>query len=676
MALFAGIVGAFSAAPVWSASPVTFELQVSELEHEGTVAKDIELKLVHLKEHQEVSVDVGGITAPDLPGPLTGIVLHCPGMNMVWPALDCSSGRLEVDESPWGKQQVDLDLDMQALTEGRLAFSGLRYAGGGIKGGFEWSDDVWRLSAEAPGLMLRKIEPVSAMAVDKGIDNLNGRLSLKLGLDGTNTGPRSVSLKGRFSGLGYADQAGEQAAEGIAGEVSFRGKNRAGAWSGTTKLAVQRGELYSDPVFLDFSQQPLKINGRGSWGGKLVRIASMSLDLGKAVEVEGNARLDLSRARLDSGELNASSAHLDQLYSQLLQPWLTDSPLENLEIAGEASFTLKLDAGQPVALDGKLDGLDVEQRDGAFGVVNLAGALHWRKEGESPSSRIGFEAGHLGRLEFGRSDIHATVLDRFAWLAQPVSIPFYGGQIEIGELSWVQTEQGPDVGFDLRIRDTSLEGLSQDLGWPRMQGTINGKVPRARYHDGTLQVAGDLSVGVFDGSLVLSNVRLGEMQSAAPEFQSDMELRRLDLHQLTQTFSFGEIQGRLDGDISGVRLVAWEPDRFDAHFYSSPDDDRRHRISQRAVENLTELGNGVSGALSASFLRFFEEFSYDRIELKVRQRGNQAWIDGIPAPEGGYYLVKGAGLPRIDVIGRNREVGWSDLLNRLKSIRFEDVRMQ
>ena len=62
--------------------------------------------------------------------------------------------------------------------------------------------------------------------------------------------------------------------------------------------------------------------------------------------------------------------------------------------------------------------------------------------------------------------------------------------------------------------------------------------------------------------------------------------------------------------------------------------------------------------------------------MRIRQQGNRAWIDGIPAADGGYYLVKGAGMPRIDVIGRNREVAWSDLLARLKSIRIKGVQVK
>jgi hypothetical protein len=94
------------------------------------------------------------------------------------------------------------------------------------------------------------------------------------------------------------------------------------------------------------------------------------------------------------------------------------------------------------------------------------------------------------------------------------------------------------------------------------------------------------------------------------------------------------------------------------------------------VENLTELGSGVPAGLSSTVLRLFEEFSYQRIELSVALDGNAAELDGIARPDGGYYLVRGAGLPRIDVIGRNRRVAWKDLVERLQRIQVEGAEIR
>ena len=77
-----------------------------------------------------------------------------------------------------------------------------------------------------------------------------------------------------------------------------------------------------------------------------------------------------------------------------------------------------------------------------------------------------------------------------------------------------------------------------------------------------------------------------------------------------------------------------------------------------------------------TFLRVFEEFRYDKIDLKVQLEGDVAELDGLARADGGYYLVKGAGLPRIDVIGRNRSVAWKDLVERLRRIRVEEARIE
>ena len=64
------------------------------------------------------------------------------------------------------------------------------------------------------------------------------------------------------------------------------------------------------------------------------------------------------------------------------------------------------------------------------------------------------------------------------------------------------------------------------------------------------------------------------------------------------------------------------------------------------------------------------------MDLKVLLQGEVAQLDGLARTDGGYYLVKGAGLPRIDVIGRNRSVAWKDLVERLRRIQVEQAQIQ
>ena len=115
-------------------------------------------------------------------------------------------------------------------------------------------------------------------------------------------------------------------------------------------------------------------------------------------------------------------------------------------------------------------------------------------------------------------------------------------------------------------------------------------------------------------------------------------------------------------------LQRWKPVAFDAAFATPKTDNSRHRISQNAVDSLAQIGGG-GGALSATFLSFLEEFSYDRLGLSCRLSNGVCQMGGVVPAEQGYYIVKGGGFPpRIDVLGFNDRVAWDVLVERLKNI--------
>ena len=118
----------------------------------------------------------------------------------------------------------------------------------------------------------------------------------------------------------------------------------------------------------------------------------------------------------------------------------------------------------------------------------------------------------------------------------------------------------------------------------------------------------------------------------------------------------------------------WRPVAMEMYFYTPADDKSQHRISQRAVENLASVGGGGAGAaLSSGFLKFFDVFAYDRIGLRCVLKDGVCTMSGVgpakPGPLGkGYYLVKGSGIPRIDVVGFRDQVSWPRLVRQLTAI--------
>jgi len=122
--------------------------------------------------------------------------------------------------------------------------------------------------------------------------------------------------------------------------------------------------------------------------------------------------------------------------------------------------------------------------------------------------------------------------------------------------------------------------------------------------------------------------------------------------------------------LDGLMLESWRPVAFDAEFATPVDDKSRHRISQKAVDNISNIGGGgVGGALSRSFLQFLEDFPYARLGIRCRLENGVCDMGGVEPAENGYYLVKGRFLPpRLDVVGFADRVNWDSLVAQIIAV--------
>ena len=137
------------------------------------------------------------------------------------------------------------------------------------------------------------------------------------------------------------------------------------------------------------------------------------------------------------------------------------------------------------------------------------------------------------------------------------------------------------------------------------------------------------------------------------------------------------ITGRLSGRMEDLETFDWMPVSFDAQFGTPPGDRSKHRISQRAVTNLSSIGGGsgggVAAALQGGLLRFFDDFGYDRLGLTCQLANDVCTMGGVAPAADGYYIVKGKGLPRIDVIGSQTRVAWTRLVRQLATITESEI---
>jgi len=273
-------------------------------------------------------------------------------------------------------------------------------------------------------------------------------------------------------------------------------------------------------------------------------------------------------------------------------------------------------------------------------------------------------------LPIGSTEVLLTTDNHRVVLNKPIDLPFLGGKIHVGKFDWVSVEgQEPVTHFQGDIERVSLAQLATRFKWPELDGTISGSIPEIIYHQGQIKTSGELWAQVFGGDIRVNNLVLANLFSTQPEIFADIVIDNLDLKALSQTFKSGDITGRLSGFVNDLQLLAWQPVTFFAWLGTPESDTSEHLISQRALDNIASIGSGPGvGLFSTTFLSYFDLFGYDKLGMGCYLHKGVCQLMGVNAVKEGFYLVKGQGLPRVDVIAYNTQLDFNVLLQRLERI--------
>ncbi|WP_440995239.1 hypothetical protein [Arhodomonas sp. SL1] len=653
-------------APVLPCGAVeSLTLGIADLEGEGWRAEGV--TLAHRLAEGESELRVRRLHVAGLDVPVEGLRLHCPTIDLTAPRLACRDGSLGAQGGPLGalSASANLHLDRGSATLD-LELGGLRLADGDWHVAAHSGPNGWRITLQGEGAGLATLaEWLPGVAVDWRIAGRAARLNATL-MGGDGERLRSVGEL-RLQGLGWSDATGLQAGESLTGELGWAGYRDDEGWYGQARVSLDGGQVYSDPVFLDFGAHPLQAR------------ADLELSPGrKALSIRG-ARLEHSGLAAGQGELQwragegITAARLQPLtllepaFAVYLRPFLVGTAAGGIEGRGTAVVRGRIAEGAPREIAVDLSDASLSRPGLALNGIN--GRLIWHAgDHESPPvTRLGAADGRLYGVSLGAFDARLRLHGDGLRLEAPLRIPVLDGAVEVDTLA-LQGLRGatPRAQLDARIRPISLGPLSEALGGPRLTGSLSGTLPRLRYQAGEVSVGGELRLGAFGGDIRVADLLLADPFGTLPRLSADVLVRGLDLEALTTAFEFGRITGTLDGEVSGLRLLGWQPAAFRAWFHTPPDDPVAHRISQRAIEALSDIGGrGAAGALSRGFLNVFDEFRFRRLGLGCALEDDVCIMRGVAPAETGYYIVEGAGIPRVDVIGHARRVSWSTLIEQL-----------
>lgn len=463
----------------------------------------------------------------------------------------------------------------------------------------------------------------------------------------------------------FSDTAGLHAGEKVSGVIHAEVLQKADAWQWQMDVDWQKGEVFWQPFYFSSGGHTLK--AKGQYTQQFLAIERANLSLKDVGSLQLSAKLNLADGnKIQTLSTSTDGLDLAALYPLVLKPLLEKTSLNNLEMAGKASFSLEMRDGEPKSFRLDLKDTDIDDSSGRFALYKLNASIPWSYNDPKIIS-LAYQGGHFLHLSLGATNLSAE-LNRYALTAPKIKLPILDGSLTVSDVSAVWAANQWHWHLRAGIAPIAMEDFSQALGWPHMQGQIAASIPLVTYSAGRLTTDGDIQFSVFDGSVIISKLAMQDPLGVAPRLTGNMKVTNLNLDTLTRTFSFGAMEGKVDGYVNDLQLANWKPVNFDASIYSSPGNYRK-KISQRAVENISSLGGaGAAAAVQRSVLRFFENFNYSKLGLNCRLRGDLCEMGGIESTPQGYVIVKGSGIPSITVLGYNRQVSWGELLERIKRV--------
>lgn len=494
--------------------------------------------------------------------------------------------------------------------------------------------------------------------------SVSGNVALDLAADATR-------ISGRVSvgGVDLDSKAGTIAAQKLGADGSFRIESQSASTSMMFDGALRGGQMLLGPLYAQLPAHAVNLHVAATLGRAGIRVDSLDYDDRDALRVSGSLGFD-RKGNLDRLDLTRFAATFPAAYTRYGTAFVQSlTGFAQLDTSGSVAGSIDFGGGALKAFALTAENVSVDSHGGSFAVSGLDGKVDWRAHASRPATALAWNALSMYTLAFGPARLQFQDDAGALTLRQPVAVAVLGGSFSLNRLVW-----RPDAGKSRRlsagfaITNVDLPELCKAFGWPAFGGKLGGAVPDLNYRGDEVAFDGGLSLDVFGGSVSITDLSLLHPFGSAPQLAANVDMRQLDLAQITSVFDFGQITGRMDGDVRGLKLVDWKPVAFSADVTANGGG----KISQHAIKSLTEVGGGgIAGGLQGLALRVFKTFHYSRIGLSCALSNGVCTMGGIsPDPDpndNGYTIVEGSGLPRITVIGHQHAVDWATLLGRLKS---------
>lgn len=644
----------------------SMNLKLGKITATGWQAEGVVIQWHWLRSHKVgLKLSIATLNLAGLKKPLKKLSINCKSIEYNLKQIACAHAHLSTDLLLGADLSFSYIFNSQSLQIRTKKFD---LAGGRVILKIKSSPKGWQVQANLNRLAIDKFITQLNSFIDLYlIHTLKGSTRLKIKLSGKKK-LRQVSIEGEIDNFNFSNPEETQVVEKMRLNLALKGQALTTGFQLQGRLKLKHGELLIDPVYLTIKKdKPIIIKVNLAWQAQHLKIHNFTYTHDKVVSLQGVGELTKNdQWIINNLVVQSGNTSLKALYSHYLYNFFEEDRQLTVNGAIQVRFNWKKDNRHLVA---KLYNINLEDQQKRFGLTGIRGKLQWHNQKNHFPSHIHWSKGYFASsVKLGRSQIRASLTGKRIKLLAPWYQPIFDGAIRIEKF---QLEKGKKLSGMLRgkLYPISLSKFSTALNGPPLKGTLSGNIPLISFNDKHIEIGGQLRIRIFDGDIVIRSLSLDGLFGNTPILKANIDVNKLNLKTLTDVTEFGEIQGLLSGYIKNLHLENWKPVSFDAYFATPADDPMQHIINQKAVRKISRLGGyGIVDVISGSILSFFENFHYKKIGWGCRLENGTCEMSGAEPALNGYYIIKGSGLPRIDVIGYNRFVDWDVLITRLNRI--------
>ena len=465
-------------------------------------------------------------------------------------------------------------------------------------------------------------------------------------------------LNWQLKDYSYFDPEGTWGGEAVEGKITFdvkEGESR----EIKSSLSLHKGQFLYDKWYFNWEETPLSLQVHGSLRENIFVLHDGDLRLAQDTRLSLKGKTDLEKNEywLDQASLNIEDAA--KAYSLFCkQPLQAIYPIiEKIGITGK----LRVEAEQlslPAAR-GQL----WTSFEGAVSLPNVRIdnlKLHLPLVHTVPEEKRGF-------IQISRLVLHDQ---EFNNIYVPLSVK--AGQMHLTEALHFAFAQG-------RASLLSLEGTSypfflkgsitlENIGLSSLPvlSSLRSEIVRFELTPDYARVDGSILISALGGEIMITNVKVEQIFSRYPKIRADIGFENIDLAQISQYFSFGEMSGIINGHIKDLRIAYGQPESFELLIESAHQKGKRQMISLAAVNNISVLAQG--SPVMVSWL-FPKTFPYQKIGIKCSLKNDYFVIHGLMKHGDKEYLIEKR-LFGIDVVNRSpgQMVAFKEMIDRFKQI--------